>query len=67
MGEARVPGARDQVGMVYSAKQGGSGGVAAALKSVQTALRIWSKENFGCVTAELESLRGRLELLKADL
>jgi hypothetical protein len=33
---------------------------------VQTALRAWSKENFGRVTVELETMRGRLESLKAD-
>jgi hypothetical protein len=44
----------------------GLGGVAAALKKVQAALRLWSKENFGKVTADLEALRSRLELLKSD-
>jgi hypothetical protein len=45
----------------------GLGGVAATLKSVQIALRAWSKENFGRITAELENLRGNLESLKADM
>jgi hypothetical protein len=45
----------------------GLGGVATALKSVQTALRAWSKENFERITAELETLRGKLESLKADM
>jgi hypothetical protein len=44
----------------------GLGGVATTLRSVQTALRAWSKENFERVTVELETMRGRLESLKAD-
>jgi hypothetical protein len=44
----------------------GLGGVTTTLRSVQTALRAWSKENFGRVTVELETMRGRLESLKAD-
>jgi hypothetical protein len=44
----------------------GLGGVATTLRNVQTALRAWSKENFGRVTVELETMRGRLESLKAD-
>jgi hypothetical protein len=42
----------------------GLGGVAAALKRVQGALRCWSKKNFGGVTTELEALRAKLEELK---
>ncbi|CAN6346612.1 unnamed protein product [Urochloa humidicola] len=44
----------------------GLGGVAAALSRVQSALRSWSKEKFGSVTAELEVLRVNLEELKAN-
>lgn len=44
----------------------GLGGVASALKHVQTALRSWSKENFGSVLAELDALRVQLEEMKGD-
>jgi hypothetical protein len=42
------------------------GGVAAALRRVQGALRSWSKKNFGSVTKEIEALRGELEERQLD-
>jgi hypothetical protein len=44
----------------------GLGGIVAALKHVQAALRSWNKKHFGSVTKELETLRCELEGLKAD-
>ena len=44
----------------------GLGGVVAALKRVQTALRNWSKNTFGSVTTELEELRVKLEGAKSN-
>lgn len=44
----------------------GLGGIAVALKHVQSALRVWSKENFGSVSTELNALRVRLEELKGS-
>lgn len=42
------------------------GGVMAALQRVQCALRSWSKLHFGSVSAELDTLRGRLEELRLN-
>lgn len=44
----------------------GLGGIALVLKHVQSALRSWSKENFGSVLVELNSLRAKLEEVKSD-
>ena len=41
------------------------GGVVAALKHVQVALRSWSRNTFGSVTTELEELRVKLEEAKS--
>jgi hypothetical protein len=45
----------------------GLGGIVAALRRVQGALRSWGKRNFGSVTNELEELRAKLEEMKSDL
>lgn len=42
------------------------GGVMAALQHVQHALRKWSKQQFGSVSAELDQLRGRLEEVRRE-
>ncbi|CAD6265721.1 unnamed protein product [Miscanthus lutarioriparius] len=48
------------------ANREGLGGVVAALKRVQCALRSWSKQHFGMVTKELEELRASLEEARTD-
>jgi hypothetical protein len=48
------------------ASREGLGGVVAALKRVQCALRSWSKKHFGMVTKELEELRASLQEAKND-
>lgn len=42
------------------------GSVAEALKIVTKELKVWSRENFGNVAKQLESLRGELEKLEFD-